>query len=264
VAIFFFNRLTYLFKLLEIYTDHINSFHNNKFRILPNPLVHLPIEKPSAELLKLVDMEKKDIVTPDEHQVEALDGIVDRIRHYGFYPNWRLGLFYPYKGNSWNNSVKMSVLAMYIKDLIEFKDFDLIGFSLRYRAKKYYALDECTCPTDDASLFIANILFVLCTNTSKEILQESMSEINNSANIIRIRNAIAHGHIRIRKANNIDDTVIIFKDIYNGEVTFELEITVNEFSSLFNQRNVSLIAFFLNNKGTTKLGTLDIKKYIKE
>lgn len=182
-----------MFKLLEIYANHINSFHNNKFRVLPNPLVHVPIEKPSEELLKLVDMEKKDIVTPDEHQIEALDGIVDRIRHYGFYPNWLLGLFYPYKQNSWNNSTKMSVLSVYIKDLMDFKDYDLKEFSKRYRAQKYYALDECTCPTDDVSLFMANILFILCTNTSKEILQESMAEINSSVNIVRIRNAIAHG-----------------------------------------------------------------------
>ena len=64
--------------------------------------------------------------------------------------------------------------------------------------------------------------------------------------------------------NDIYQVVINYKDIYNGEVTFELEITVDEFSSLFNERNVSLIALFLNNRGTTKLCTLDIKRYIKE
>ena len=101
-------------------------------------------------------------------------------------------------------------------------------------------------------------------NSIRDDYRNNPEYYKNRAIIEGIRNAIAHGHIRIRKANNIDDTVIIFKDIYNGEVTFELEITVDEFSSLFSQRNVSLIALFLNNRGTTKLGTLDIKKYIKE
>lgn len=184
-----------MFKLLEIYTKHVHEWKSSKYGVIPSMAIYFPSDKPSKEIITLIDRDKKGSVEPDEYQTEVLDGIVDRVRQGKFAPGWNdwiLGLFYPYKNSSSNNSAKMSVLSIYLKDLIDLKDFDLQGFSQRCRSNKYTALNDYTCPTDDVSLFMSNILFILCTNTINEILQECIDGISN-INMSRVRNAVAHG-----------------------------------------------------------------------
>ena len=59
----------------------------------------------------------------------------------------------------------------------------------------------------------------------------------NRAIIEGLRNSIAHGHVRIKRfesTGDIDDTVINFKDIYKGKLTFELSMTLKELEKLIN------------------------------
>lgn len=44
-----------------------------------------------------------------------------------------------------------------------------------------------------------------------------------------IRNSISHGHIKTILNKTIKDTIIVFEDIYNGKLTFKLEISLNDF-----------------------------------
>ena len=99
---------------------------------------------------------------------------------------------------------------------------------------------------------IGNLIIL---QTDLQILQSDY-DINpdyfrNRAIVEGIRNAIAHGNITINKfvgPKLIDDITITFKDIYEGEVTFELEISIRDFEKLFQGRNMYPIIDFLNRK----------------
>ena len=76
----------------------------------------------------------------------------------------------------------------------------------------------------------------------------------NRAIVDGIRNAIAHGNITINKfvsPEKIDDIMITFKDIYEGEVTFELEISIRDFERLFHEHNITVLSEFLDRKQKT-------------
>jgi len=183
-----------LFKLLEIYANYINSWQTDKYKVIANPLIAFPFDLGSSDyLLKLVDAKTGKKVPVDQYQKEVLDGVVDRVRNEGYVPNFLLNLYYPYKSNSFNNNAKMSTLAIYIKDLIEFSRCDREMFLKKYRANKRGVLEECTRPTDEAALFISNMLFIMCANNSNNVLQECMADINDKINMTRIRNAVIHG-----------------------------------------------------------------------
>lgn len=71
----------------------------------------------------------------------------------------------------------------------------------------------------------------------------------NKAIIVGIRNSIAHGNIEIIKDNEkIMDTKIIFKDIYEGKLTFELEVTLQEFSEFLDINSDILFEYFNKQK----------------
>ena len=42
--------------------------------------------------------------------------------------------------------------------------------------------------------------------------------------------------------------MITFKDIYEGEVTFELEISIRDFERLFHEHNITVLGEFLDRK----------------
>lgn len=67
----------------------------------------------------------------------------------------------------------------------------------------------------------------------------------NRAIIEGIRNSIAHGNVRIKKfyskTGKLRDHVINFKNIYKGELKFELNIRIEDFLMLFRETNVGVI-----------------------
>ena len=79
--------------------------------------------------------------------------------------------------------------------------------------------------------------------------------LENESIITGIRNSIAHGNYEVVQCNNINDTYIVFNDIYEGELTFKGTIKILDFIDLIDN-NVNVINEFLNN--------LDNKKYIKK
>lgn len=98
--------------------------------------------------------------------------------------------------------------------------------------------------------------------TDLQILQSdydvNSDYFRNRAIVDGIRNAIAHGNITINKfvgPKKIDDITITFKDIYEGETTFELEISIRDFEKLFQGPCVQPIIDFLNRK--QKVYTID-------
>ena len=79
--------------------------------------------------------------------------------------------------------------------------------------------------------------------------------LENESIITGIRNSIAHGNYEVVQCNNINDTYIVFNDIYEGKLTFKGTIKILDFIDLIDN-NAIVINEFLNN--------LDNKKYIKK
>ncbi len=52
--------------------------------------------------------------------------------------------------------------------------------------------------------------------------------LTNKSIIKGIRNSICHGNIKTRLNGSMDNTIIIFEDIFDGKLTFKLEITLND------------------------------------
>lgn len=71
----------------------------------------------------------------------------------------------------------------------------------------------------------------------------------NRAIIEHIRNSISHGNVQLNYAKGYgkrDDATICFKDIYDGKVGFEAELTVDEFSTLISGKNLKTIASYIH------------------
>ena len=92
-------------------------------------------------------------------------------------------------------------------------------------------------------------------NICNNYYNNNLLYLENESIIIGIRNSIAHGNYEVVQCNNINDTYIVFNDIYEGELTFKGTIKILDFIDLIDN-NVNVINEFLNN--------LDNKKYIKK
>lgn len=74
------------------------------------------------------------------------------------------------------------------------------------------------------------------------------SYVKNREIIIHLRNAIAHGnfYIDIFNITNIGKNTLHFKDIYNGEVTFQLDISIYDFATIYDESNLKCLFTFIN------------------
>lgn len=89
-------------------------------------------------------------------------------------------------------------------------------------------------------------------NICNNYYNNNLLYLENESIITGIRNSIAHGNYEVVQCNNINDTYIVFNDIYEGELTFKGTIKILDFIDLIDNNAVA-INEFLNN--------LDNKKY---
>lgn len=73
----------------------------------------------------------------------------------------------------------------------------------------------------------------------------------NKAIINGIRNSIAHGNYKVTEYDNYQTAKIIFKDIYEGQNTFEGEVYLLDFLELMHS-NEKVIINYINQKNTSK------------
>jgi hypothetical protein len=88
----------------------------------------------------------------------------------------------------------------------------------------------------------------------KEEINNNREYYENKNIIAHIRNALAHGNFeveRFTKEGNLGNAKIHIQDIYMGENTFDLDISMNEFVSLFNRHNYKVI-FSMHDELTIK------------
>ena len=89
-------------------------------------------------------------------------------------------------------------------------------------------------------------------NICNNYYNNNLLYLENESIITGIRNSIAHGNYEVVQCNNINDTYVVFNDIYEGELTFKGTIKILDFIDLIDN-NAIFINEFLNN--------LDNKKY---
>lgn len=92
-------------------------------------------------------------------------------------------------------------------------------------------------------------------NICNNYYNNNLLYLENESIITGIRNSIAHGNYEVVQCNNINDTYIVFNDIYEEKLTFKGTIKILDFIDLIDN-NVNVINEYLNN--------LDNKKYIKK
>lgn len=75
--------------------------------------------------------------------------------------------------------------------------------------------------------------------------------LKNKAIIEGIRNAIAHGNYIVKRNKSIEETRIVFADIYNGEITFLCDMPLRMLV-LMELKNYSVIDDYVDEKNKTK------------
>lgn len=78
--------------------------------------------------------------------------------------------------------------------------------------------------------------------------------INNNVDLIKkekliegIRNSIAHGNYKINLDNSINNSLIIFEDIYEDKLNFKISVTIYDFYLFLHESSLKIDSF-LNSK----------------
>ena len=87
---------------------------------------------------------------------------------------------------------------------------------------------------------------------AKEFMDSKYDLYVRNYNIIaHIRNAFAHGNVRIMNhisGDTLNDRVILIEDNYEGKCTYRLVITYKKFRKLFSNYNTDIVYKFVSDK----------------
>ena len=78
--------------------------------------------------------------------------------------------------------------------------------------------------------------------------RENHMYFKNKAIIEGIRNSIAHGHYEFVSKGDVWNTEIIFSDIYEGKLTFQVKMTLSELTALIEDNYKNVIDYVKQNK----------------
>lgn len=84
-------------------------------------------------------------------------------------------------------------------------------------------------------------------NSIKDYYNNNINYFKNKSIITGIRDAIAHGNYHIKLINSIEESIIVFEDIYKGKLYFKGEIKINDFIFMIDS-NVWVVKEFINSK----------------
>lgn len=87
---------------------------------------------------------------------------------------------------------------------------------------------------------------------ANDYFTNNIDYLTNERIIDGIRNSIAHGNYYIISNTDMNNSIIVFEDIYEGKLTFKCSIKINDFIKFLSD-NSPIICNFLNNHKTKKL-----------
>lgn len=86
---------------------------------------------------------------------------------------------------------------------------------------------------------------------ANDYFTNNIDYLTNERIIDGIRNSIAHGNYYIISKTDLNNSIIVFEDIYEGKLTFKCNIKINDFIK-FLGNNSPIICNFLNNINNNK------------
>lgn len=105
------------------------------------------------------------------------------------------------------------------------------------------------------SLLLINSSYVVADNEYNAIKNDfSVNRMHflNKAIIEGIRNSIAHGHYEFISNGDLFNTELVFSDIYEGKITFQVRMTFQELESLIDNNYMNVLNF-IKNKNKVKM-----------
>lgn len=91
--------------------------------------------------------------------------------------------------------------------------------------------------------------------SANDYFTNNIDYLTNERIIDGIRNSIAHGNYYIISKTDLNNSIIVFEDVYEGKLTFKCSIKINDFIKFLSD-NSPIICNFLNNHKTKKLTKL--------
>lgn len=88
--------------------------------------------------------------------------------------------------------------------------------------------------------------------SANDYFTNNIDYLTNERIIDGIRNSIAHGNYYLKYNIDMNNSIIVFEDVYEGKLTFKCSIKINDFIKFLSD-NSPIICNFLNNNKTKKL-----------
>lgn len=89
-------------------------------------------------------------------------------------------------------------------------------------------------------------------NNANNYYNDNINYLRNERIIDGIRNSISHGNYYIKNYIDIVNSIIVFEDIYEGNLTFKCSVKINDFME-FLDKSYNVISDFIENKKTKTL-----------
>lgn len=96
-------------------------------------------------------------------------------------------------------------------------------------------------------------------NAIKDDFDTNDDYFRNKVIIEGIRNSIAHGHYEFISDGEFNNTIIVFNDIYEGKLTFQLKIKFSDFEALINNNSTEIAKFIGKKIGISQSNSLSRK-----
>ena len=91
--------------------------------------------------------------------------------------------------------------------------------------------------------------------SANDYFNNNIDYLTNERIIDGIRNSIAHGNYYLKYNIDMNNSIIVFEDVYEGKLTFKCSIKINDFIKFLSD-NSPIICNFLTNHKTKKLTKL--------
>ena len=86
---------------------------------------------------------------------------------------------------------------------------------------------------------------------ANDYFTNNIDYLTNERIIDGIRNSIAHGNYYVISKTDLNNSIIVFEDVYEGKLTFKCSIKINDFIKFLSD-NAPIICNFLNNINNNK------------
>ena len=245
---------TQLIRLIKLYVKNAEKARSDKYAVaIQKDKILTGKTRPSDSLIKLFNKEDGKIIKADEHQIKALNEVVDRIKVGAFVIPNNYTYFYPHKDSSMDNTSKLLQVYIMLSNLYENRGLDSRSFGDLISEKYGSAFNDMNSIYDVVAPLISNILFQICSNNPNSFLQRCVENIKPEINMREVRNSVMHGTFFYDRFHSL-----VFydgKDKDEEELKYVASLTFDEIREIFINANKLK---FGDNKNLYNMGSEDV------